>query len=1192
MRLSTRIASCVGAALLFVATATSSGQVGGTTATLRGHVTDESGGATPGATVTLKDVGTTSLRTTVTDERGSFTLSGLFPGTFELTIELAGFKTVQQTALVLAPNDVRGLDIQLQIGVQTDTVVVTAPQDIVQTETGAREGRLSAGQIDTLSIIGRSSLELLRILPGVVAPDQRQLESVSFLGGANATQAYAINGIRTSNNAVSLDGSNLIDIGGNTGVMVNVNNDMVQEVKVQTSNFDAEYGSGAVNISAVTKGGGSAFHGTLYWYGRDSGLAANDRSNSILGIDKPKSEFFYPGGNVGGPLILPFTKYNGSRDKLFFWVGMEAQRQLVDPGSTVTTTISQAARTGDLSEFLAGRGQNLNHPSVVQIPAGFPGAGTPAPLNDLRPYVDPLGAALASLYPLPNYTDAGNRYNYVYSALEPTNRVETKGRLDWNVSRSTKAYLRLAYDKEDVESPRGTWGGGGPLELPTPGESHGRGRSMSANVVQALNATLTHEVLATYSRLTLDNDYRDPSKFRKDALGVDFVGFFPDESPYVPLSHVHSWFGGQLGDFGALYADTYAHTDELLFADKLTKIRGAHALKIGVSLARLQKQQNIYNNEDGQLFLAPFTPGGTGSQIGDLLVGRPFRIGQGTRSKDARFRMWNLDLFAQDSWKIRPNLTLDLGVRVGYWTNNAELGGLGTWFDRDSYDPRQGAFLDAGHTQLNGVRYAALGQAPLGLLSNRPPFALPRVNVAWDIRGDGASVLRGGYGMFVNRPPGNVDYSSALGVPPNAYNVAAEAFGYQGLGGQGLTYGTVRLIPFTDVIGTQNLSQPTPDSFTFPKTHSYSASYARRIFWNQVVEAAYVGTTGRDLSGRTNINVVPFGDLSSGVIGNADLSVPVNRVALDPGVVNSRRPFPVYGGIGPFDYEGTSQYHSLQTTLSRQTGKRLQYFVAYTLSRSEGILSGDNFLRDPFDASKTYGILESDRRHVLNVSWNALLPDGARGALDTWLGRGLLNGWQLSGISTAVGGTPIHLYFSGEATGRGISQAYFGTPDVIGVQFNNALVPAFTCDPRLDGHAVGEKILDIGCLEVPALGTDGRVAPPYDLRAPGRSTHDVTLFKNFTVRGSQRLQFRAGFFNIFNTAYASTELSSTDVDLVLNTVCNRHVDRVPNGAGGYVDGVCDPSGGFSYTPATLDNFGKINVKRGHRVIELVVKYYF
>ena len=169
-------------------------QVGGSTATLRGHVADSTGGVTPGASVTLLDVGTKARRAAVTDQQGGFTFTGLFPSTFELTVELAGFKTFHQTAIVLGPNDARGIDVQLEVGQRTETVVVTTSADIMQTETGAREGRLSAKQIDNLSIIGRSSLELLRILPGVVAPDQNQLESVSFIGGANNTQAYNVNG--------------------------------------------------------------------------------------------------------------------------------------------------------------------------------------------------------------------------------------------------------------------------------------------------------------------------------------------------------------------------------------------------------------------------------------------------------------------------------------------------------------------------------------------------------------------------------------------------------------------------------------------------------------------------------------------------------------------------------------------------------------------------------------------------------------------------------------------------------------------------------------------------------------------------------------------------------------------------------------------------------------------------------------
>ena len=252
------------------------------------------------------------------------------------------------------------------------------------------------------------------------------------------------------------------------------------------------------------------------------------------------------------------------------------------------------------------------------------------------------------------------------------------------------------------------------------------------------------------------------------------------------------------------------------------------------------------------------------------------------------------------------------------------------------------------------------------------------------------------------------------------------------LGGTGLTYDTAHLIPAGRAPRLTSSLHPDAASFTFLKTHTYSVSFARRIPWNQLLDVAYVGTTGRDLGSYVDANVVPRGALSSGIVGNADLSIPVNRTTLADEVVNSKRPYPAYGFIQQNEFEGTSQYHSLQVTLSRQTGKRLEYFVAYTLSRNTGLLRG---YRDPFDASRTHGVLNEDRRHILNASWNAFLPDGARGRLDNVVGRGLLNGWQVSGISTLISGIPIQLAFSGDASGGGVSQAYFGTPDIDRTRF-------------------------------------------------------------------------------------------------------------------------------------------------------------
>jgi hypothetical protein len=474
---------------------------------------------------------------------------------------------------------------------------------------------------------------------------------------------------------------------------------------------------------------------------------------------------------------------------------------------------------------------------------------------------------------------------------------------------------------------------------------------------------------------------------------------------------------------------------------------------------------------------------------------------------------------------------------------------------------------------------------------------MPRVNAAWDITGDGTNVVRGGYGLFFNRNMGNVEYDNTLRLPAALYGLNVDVGqGSTYGGGRGLTYDTLDEATLATRLGSVGINTLTPNSFTFPKTHSFSVSYARRIFWNQVVEAAYVGTRGRDLVSRVNGNPVQEGALLSGTVGNADLTNPVHRVALDDPAINQFRPLGAYPGITQFDYEGESNYNSLQVTLSRQTGKRLQYFASYTLGRTRGTLGDEYRERDPFVPARTYGIRQEDRTHIFNLSWNAFLPDGARGGLDNTIMRGVLNGWQLSGISTFASGTPIWLGFQGQAGSEDIAQGYYGTPDVVLLLQNDVqqsgLAPVYTCDPRLDGKNVGEKLLDINCIAFPAFGEVGQVLPPYDVRTPYRQNHDLTLFKNFAITGNQKLQLRFGFFNIFNAAYATTGVSRNDINLTLNTICNRTVDNVPNGVGGTINGVCDPTGGFSFDENTKENFGKINLLRGRRIIEFALKYYF
>jgi Carboxypeptidase regulatory-like domain/TonB-dependent Receptor Plug Domain len=1153
------------------------------TATLRGTIRDSSGGVLPGAAITLTNQSTAGIRTTNSDARGEYAFVAILPGTYMFEAGLSGFRTYQQS-LPISPQDALNLNVVLEIGEQIERVTVTGKSDLVRTDTGAREGVLSASQISKLSVISRSALELLRILPGVVAPDPSTLESVSFMGGANDTRAYTVNGIRSTNNTVQLDGSSTLDIGCNCGSIVTLNDEMVQEVKVQGSNYAAEYGSAAVGISAITKSGTSALHGAIYGFNRDYHLASNDLSNVEFGLPKPHSLFNYIGGNIGGPVVVPGWDYTKGHDRLFFFAAAEVQRQRIDLGARIGVVPTSLQRQGIFTEFLTPDGSNLGQTvGPVLIPPGFDGAGSPAPGADLGPYIDPLGRVLADLYPAPTGRYQDNRYNYAANALEPNNRLDMKARVDWNISTNTRAYVRVAYENEDVEDAYGVWGSVSGTALPSPQLQQNRGRSISANVVSVLSPTSTNEALASWTRGRFDNPFRDPSLMRLDHYDVSWTGPFAGASPNLP-----SLQSDTLSSVAAFFHDVFAHEDTLEFSDKLTKLAGAHALKFGGSAARLQKQQNLNNYPEGLFTYAPsWTPGSTTNVVGDLLTGRLTQFTQGTSIPTGRFRMWNFEGFAQDSWKVRPNLTVEYGLRGGYWPNNVELGGLGGYFDPNLYKPGAPTFVDSpfgSFTRLNGVCYVSTGCAQPGLLPDRLAFLMPRVNAVWAIDDRAVNVLRGGYGEFFNRPSGGIDYNLAFTSPP-VYSLTVDGFQGAGFGnGLGLTYQTAAEATLEALQGTVSMWSITPRSFAFPRTQSFSVSYARRIFFDQTVEAAYVGTRGTHLPGNVDDNSVPEGTLLSGTIGNADLSVPVNRVALDPIAVNQFRPFQAYSHIGQQDFEGVSRYNSLQITLSRP-GNRLQYFAAYTLSRTTGTFGGDTGFRDPFDPSRTYGVLDSDRTHTLTVSWNAMVPDGARGALDHAVLRGILNGWQLSGISTLVSGEPIRLVLGGDTAGSGIFQAYYGTPDIQSA-IGSAIAPTYTCDPRLSGHGEGDKVLDINCIGIPALGQNGQALPPYNIREPWRQTHDLTVFKTFGLGQARTLEFRVGIFNVFNVA------SNHTINLGLSTKCNAHVDGVPNGVGGFLDQVCDPAKGFSFTPDTVENFGRIISDHGHRVVELSAKFSF
>jgi hypothetical protein len=333
-----------------------------------------------------------------------------------------------------------------------------------------------------------------------------------------------------------------------------------------------------------------------------------------------------------------------------------------------------------------------------------------------------------------------------------------------------------------------------------------------------------------------------------------------------------------------------------------------------------------------------------------------------------------------------------------------------------------------------------------------------------------------------------------------------------------------------------------------------------------------------------SINGIQTGQIQ-GFINGVELNNPINRAALDASVVNQFRSYPDFGDVTWTQFTGTSSYHSLQVQISRQQAQNLQYYITYTFSKALGTQATNETgsTIDVIDVrGRGYGLLPYDRTHIFNASYIWSAPKAAYGVFDNAVGRGVLNGWKVSGITTVQSGTPIYITIGGDYQSNNTRQAYFGTP-------SSSLGLYYAQDPRTGiTTTVGQHLLNGHALVLPGFGDTGAYQSPYDIRSPRRSNTDITVFKTFNITESQNVEFRAGFFNIFNQAFPNPGLG--DIITQLQTTCNRRVSGVPNGIGGTSDNVCDPTGGYTITNA--DAFGTIVNKHGHRLVEFALKYNF
>ena len=1051
------------------------------TAELSGTVVDDSGAALPGASVSATNEASGDQRRTVTNGEGFFALAALPTGSYTVLFEMQGFQKTEIKGVSLRGGDSRSLrTIKMPVAGLTETLSVTAETPIVPLTSGEKSATLVASQIENIPIVSSSAAELLRILPGMTAVTQGVTNRPGFTGevigingngeyqggGGNNQSAignFSANGTRTQSLDITLDGAPGADPGCNCATSVNPNTEFVQEFKVLQSNFGAEHAKGPNAMSVITKAGGREFHGSMFGYFRDYHMNSNEWFANKVNRDRVQNKFVYPGGTLSGPL---------KQDKIFFFVGYEYYKQRLDTGFIKSWVPTAAMRNGDFS----GAAQVGSGVFVNTRPEGFPNGVIPANM------IDRGGRALLNTLPMPNVDPAvSGGFNYVDNLLVDQPNHQALARLDFNLSDNTKMFLRYNLQRETQPFVIGLWWRNGDRQVPYPSSISAANASDSAtlSLTHVFDPTLTSESIFGMTYIDFPNAIDDRTKVSRQALGYPYGGVFGQSPDQLPSFDLGGW-----GSNGPLLFNPGGF-DPVLFATKwqfnagenLTKVWGTHTAKAGVYFERITNAQPGSGNSNGFLELNTWAGGSTGNTFADLLLGRTNYYTEQTKNALHDIAWNRFEFFAQDSWKVKPNVTLSYGARVSNlapWTDR-QGNGLAA-FDIGRYS------ASAPASAFPGVVWNARDSSvPLTAVTT-PWFFQPRVGFAWDLKGTGETVLRGGLGLYYSH--------DAQGPYADLIDIGAGVRGYtqgdasaftlsslEGLGGGSVSFNG-------STIDINDRKQP--------KTYSWSLTLNQKLPWSTSIEASYVGNKSDDL---VNFDVANF-----------------NAVRPD-----GTRPLAQLGDIQVYRHSMYQNYHGLQALLARQRGS-FNFTVAYTFSKNLGFRSGiggnqavgSEYLFPNNYREVNYGILSTDRTHVATAaySWNLPGPKGG-GAREAILG-----GWQLAGITSYVSGAPIPIINNSNfdiqgtlADGRDIGSTLItGSPNI-------RVQPLLTCDPR--ENVPSGFLFNNACFAAPSPGNNGNFVMPY-MKAQPYWNVDLSLFKNFSLGGAKKLQFRSSAYNVLN----------------------------------------------------------------------------
>jgi len=1209
-----------------------------TTGTVFGTIKDAQGGVMPGATVVLtSETRGTKSAPVVAGPTGDFVVPNVAPGTYTVEVTMPSFKTTSRKGVAVSGGDRVALGaLVLEVGGASEVVTVTAEAAILQAQSGERSFVVTTTQVENLPINHQNFASLASLSPGVTG--------TSRLGGGGQTN-------------IVMDGVSVVDTGNNSQ-MLQLNADAISEVKVLTSNYQAEYGrSSGLQITAVTKGGSNRFHGSLYDLKRNSKWDTNSWVNQKNGDPKPVSKQDDWGYSVGGPVGKP-----GGANKLFFFYATEYRPRTSGGAITRFKLPTAAERLGDFSQTLDNNGASFNlirdastnQPCTAANTAGcFKDGGVLGKIPANRLYQPGL-AILNNLWPATNHTQlAGENYNYeVQAPVVKTYTYQPTVRMDYQFSPTLRLTGKFNGQNNapgrpvipgslpgfnDTQRIKGTewtstWAVTGNYVVnPTTfiEATYGRAKNYLTTPIVSAASNINNVGLGSLPILYPEGRTVDPGYFAYQALSKSDVPWFQNGQILLPPNYLWgSRLGCATGFNGGVAApcppnqsfpgalNTNPTYD---ISASVTKLRGHHTFKGGFYSNHSLKAQNI-NLALGAL---PFkgemnfgndtnNPLDSGFGYANAALGILSSYSQQSKFVEGYYIYWNREAFIQDNWKITNRLTFDYGIRfvnqqpqhdafghsANFFPDKWSIGNAPTLYvpgcpggvnpcatTRQAKNPLTGQLLGAGSAVFIGQLVPNTGDPTQGLIQQGqqgisefgytwPTIGYaPRFGAAYDLFGNQKVVLRGGGGVFFDRPPSD-NVQNLVSNPPFSRGVTLRA-----LRAQDLASGTSGPLPATQLFSysyndglTSSFQWNVGAQMALPFASALDVSYVGQHAWNQ----QNGGGAG------VNLNTVDIG--AAFLPANQDPTLTANATpgatAVTTDLLRSIRGYAAINQQGGGFYR---TYHSVQTQYSRRFRNGVQAGLSWTWTLSDNgntnlqprfqhAADGTISLRDDWgqyqDLNKDQGTI----RHVVKANWVWDLPDLPYGNnVGTRVAAAVLNDWQLSGVFTGTSGTPYTMAFSYQANGSSVNLT--GSPDY----------PAairIVGDPGRGCSSNQYQQFNTAAFAGPTYPSVGLESGRNYMTGCGDHTTDLAIARNFRLGGGRVVQIRVDAFNAFNTVIYSGRSGSVQFN---NPTSQTVVNSQTLG-----DGSLDPA---KLLPKSA-GFGAVTGAQALRTVQLQARFSF